>query len=354
MSKDSEFDACLQGAVEEKIFPGCSFIYLDDQEEIIRSFGRATYDLGSNIITPDTLYDTASLTKIVTVMTLASILIDEGRLSLEDKVAKYLPEYLLSPDKQAVTVLHLMTYTVDYDIPGGAKALLPYLAAGQIAHDVLCNPLKNAPGKSYLYTNITAFVLTQIIERATGQGFDGLVKEKIFEPLKMATATFSPSGNQIPFIPPTEITEERGEVRGVVHDEFTYYTRRGGVANAAAGLFASVTDLKPFLQMTMDRGVFEGKRLVSEELARRWTDDVFPELLPIHTPLAWGDLNNSLIDGCHREIVVKGGFTGCFMWADLKQKRSYALLSNRTYPARSTDSSGFAKLKKDLIEIALG
>jgi hypothetical protein len=106
--------------------------------------------------------------------------------------------------------------------------------------------------------------------------------------------------------------------------------------------------------MTVNGGVVEGKSLISEELVSTWTKDMFPELLPVHTPLAWGDLNNSMIDDYHRHIVVKAGFTGCFMMADLKQKRAYGILSNRTYPIRPTDSSNFARLKENLTKIVMG
>jgi CubicO group peptidase (beta-lactamase class C family) len=355
MNKQLAFKTRLQEAIQEKVFPGCSLAYIDNDnnEEVVLSLGNATYDEKSFPIEPDTLYDTASLTKIMTTMTLALMLVDEGILSLDDKVGKYLPEYEISAEKQSATIRNLMTYTINYNLPGGSKSLMPGLTATQIADNALTYPLKEMPGTSYMYSNLTAFILTQVIEKVTGQSFDALVQDKIFEPLQMNTATFTPDANLVTSIPPTEVTKERGEVRGVVHDEFTYYTRRGGIANGAAGLFASILDMKKFLQMTLAGGVREEKRLISEDLVRKWTVDMFPELLPMHTPLAWGDLNNSLIDKYHREIVVKAGFTGCFMLADLKQKRAFAILSNRTYPTRPTDASSFAKLKEDLTEIAL-
>lgn len=353
MSKASLFSDCLQNAIEEKLFPGCSFVYIDEKEEIIKAFGCATYEVDSISITPDILYDTASLTKIMTTMTLTSLLIDEGLLSLDDKVGKYLPEYSSSPEKRSATILHLMTYTLNYDVPGGAKSLMPGLSPAEVAHNALSFPLKETPGSSYMYSNLTTFILTQVVEKVTGRTFDSLAEEKIFVPLGMTTATFSPKENQIPFIPPTEITDERGVVQGVVHDEFTYYTRRGGIASGAAGLFASIKDIKMLLRMAVNRGVTEEGAFISETLANKWTQDMFPELLPIHTPLAWGDLNNSIIDTYHRNIIVKAGFTGCFMLADLKHKKAFAILSNRTYPTRPVDSTSFTKLKEDLTAIAL-
>ena len=353
MNKGLVFETRLQEAMQEKVFPGCSFVYIDGKEETVLSLGRATYDDTSFSIGADTLYDTESLTKIMTTMTLALMLVDEGIFSLDDEIGKYLPEYRISTEKQSSTIGNLMTYTINYNLPGGSKSLMPGLTAAQIANNALTYPLKEMPGTSYMYSNLTAFILTQVIEKATKQSFDTLVQNKIFTPLKMATATFSPDPMLISSIPPTEVTKERGEVCGVVHDEFTYYTRRGGIANGAAGLFASILDVKKFLQMTLAGGMTEGKRLISADLVSNWTTDMFPELLPVHTPLAWGDLNNSIIDKYHRDIVVKAGFTGCFMLADLKQKRAFAILSNRTYPTRPTDATSFAKLKEDLTEITL-
>lgn len=353
MSKVVQFRDCLQTAIKDKLFPGCSFVYFDEQEEMVEAFGGATYEQASIPITLETLYDTASLTKIITTMTLASLLIDEGVLRLDDVIGTYLPEYRLSPEKRSASVLHLMTYTLNYNVLGGLKSLLPEMTPHEITQHVLSVPLQELPGTSYLYSNITAFILTQLIEKATGQSFDGLVEEKIFVPLNMTTATLSPSEDQIPYIPPTEITDERGEVQGVVHDESTYHIRQGGISNGAAGLFASICDIKMFLRMAVNRGVTEAGTFLSAALTSKWTQDMFPELLPVHTPLAWGDLNNPIIDVYHRDIIVKGGFTGCFMLADLKQKKAFAILSNRTYPTRPTDSTSFTKLKEDLTAIAL-
>jgi CubicO group peptidase (beta-lactamase class C family) len=244
MSKRYEFEACLKRAIQEKIFPGCSFVYFDEGEEIVLSLGHATYAEESFLIKPETVYDTASLTKIMTTMTLALMLLDEGVLSLDDKVGKYLSEYTISAEKQSAMILNLMTYTLNYNLPGGSKSLMPGLSAHEIVTNAISYPLKEMPGTSYMYSNLTAFILTQVIEKATNQFFDDLVRDKIFTPLQMKTATFSPEPTLTDLIPPTEITEERGEVQGVVHDEFTYYTRRGGISNGAAGLFASILDGK--------------------------------------------------------------------------------------------------------------
>jgi len=93
--------------------------------------------------------------------------------------------------------------------------------------------------------------------------------------------------------------------------------------------------------------------LVSQDLVARWTEDYFPSLLPVHTPLAWGDQNNIYLDQYHRALVLKSGFTGCFMAADLKQQSGFVLLANRTYPQRPIDKSAFGVVKESLLTTVL-
>ena len=347
--KEQKVDALIQAAIHAKLFPGCSIVVIDGTESIAKGFGNFTYESSAPTVDINTIYDVASLTKIMAPMAVAMLLIDEGVLDLNEKVSTYLPEFGNDPYKEIALLSHIMTYTLDYDIPGGSKSVMGQLTPEQVAINAVRFPLKVAPGAQYMYSNITAFILTQLIERVTGRNFAQLVQEKVFKPLQMTSATFAPSREMIEKIPPTEITEDRGEVKGFVHDEFTHKTTTGGISNGAAGLFASITDLQKFLQMTLHKG----SGLFSPEMSSLWTKDYYPELLPVHTPIGWGDLNNSLIDNYHREIVVKAGFTGCLMVADMKNQKGFVILSNRTYPKRPDDASAFAAFKTELTSLAL-
>lgn len=282
------------------------------------------------------------------------MLIDDGIIGLTTKVADYLPEFSTDDNKSLVTVHHLLTYTIDFNISGGSKTLIGETRPEEAARRVLACPLKHAPASNYMYSNMTAFILTQLIERVTGQNFYTLVRERVFTPLGMRTATFTPAATAIANIPPTEITTDRGEVRGIVHDEFTYCTTAGTISNGAAGLFASVRDLANFIKMTAHGGMYNGKRLFSEDIVHDWTTNQFLTLLPTLTPLGWGDLNNVYLPKFHRDIVVKSGFTGCFMAADLKNKTGFVLLSNRTYPTRPENSEAFGLVKETLLDVVFG
>lgn len=350
--KEKRFEAILERAIETKVFPGSSFVFIGDGQTFSKGYGRFTYDADSPVVTTESLYDCASLTKIIGPMAVAMQLIEEGVLNLDDKVGAYLPEFLNQVEKENALLSHLMTYTLDYDIPKGSKSMITSLAPMQVAENALALHLKVLPGTNYVYSNITAFVLTMIIERVTGRNFNELIRERILLPLEMSTATLAPTSEMLENIPPTEITNDRGEVRGFVHDEFSHHLVSGGISCGAAGLFISIKDISNFLQMTIGSGQFNGKQLFGKEMVTKWTNDYYPQLLPVHTPIGWGDSTNSLIDAYHREMVVKSGFTGCFMAADLKNKKGFAILSNRTYPQRPIDASAFDQVRRGLINVS--
>lgn len=346
--------ALLEKAREERMFPGCACALISKDSIEYLTYGSFTYEEEAPKVTTESLFDVASITKVIGPMSIAQILIDEGVLSLEDTVSKHLPGFSNHPFKGEVLISHLLTYTIAYNVPGGSKSLIAGGVTPQEFVDSLRGlPIEKAPGTQYMYSNITAFLLTQVIEKVTGRRLDELASERIFKPLGMSTATFSPGVVDKAGIIPSEITEERGEVRGFVHDESSDFLQKGNISSGAAGLFASIQDIALFMQMVAAKGMSKGFRLFSEEMVSLWTRDMYPALLPTHTPLGWGDLNNPMIDRYHRNIVVKGGFTGCFMFADLDQGVGLVLLSNRTYPKRKEDFSDFKKLKEDLMEVIL-
>ncbi len=351
---DPKIIAILEAAIKNRVFPGCSIAVIDGDTSSQAAFGHFTYKDDSPRVTTHTQYDCASLSKIIGPMSVAQQLIDEGVIALDEFVGTYLPEFVSEPQKAAVTIRHLMTYTLDYNIPAGSKSLLGTLTPEQVATNAITYKLKHAPGTNYMYSNITAFILTQVIERVTGANFYDLVQERVFTPLQMETATFMPEVSKRTLIPPTEVTNERGVVQGFVHDEFTDRTTQGNISNGAAGLFVSMHDVNAFLDMTIRGGVVGTTRLFSEKTVQAWTEEQFPHLLPTLTPLGCGDQNNVLLDSYHRQMVIKSGFTGCFMMGDLVNKKGFAILSNRTYPTRPDNASAFIEVREKVMEVVFG
>lgn len=353
MNLDKHIGNLLESALSSKKFPGYSAALVTNSGVTTFVGGRHTYEIDSPLITENTLYDVASLTKIVAPMTLMMQMIDKGTVKIDDKIGFYLPEFVTDAYKSEATIQHLLTYTLDYDLPGGAKSLMKEVPPETLALQMITLPLKSAPGSSYMYSNITAFILTQLIEKITGKNFYALVNEEIFTPLEMATATFAPDELSRQLIPPTEITNDRGVVQGFVHDESTHYLQSGNISSGAAGLFASALDIAHFLKMVVNRGVINEKDFFSEKTVEKWTTNQFPDLLPVLTPLGWGDLNNQLVASHSERFVVKGGFTGCFIIGDLEKGVAFVILSNLIYPVRPKEKNNFNDLKKEIIALLL-
>lgn len=349
MNTPDIFHQLLKEALSTKVFPGYAAALVTPTEIKTFTGGNFTYENLSKEVTATTLYDVASLTKIIAPMALAMKMIDENQLHIDDLVGKYLPEFLTDEYKSKATIRNLLTYTLDYDIPLGAKSLMKKLTPEELSTRMLTLPLKCPPGTSYLYSNITAFILTQLIEKATGENFYTLVKREIFAPLGMSSSTFTPDTLSFPEIPPTEINEDRGLVQGFVHDESTHHLQSGNISSGAAGLFASITDVAKFLQMV----VTQNNSFYSGEMRKNWTTDQFPNLLPTYTPLGWGDTNNEMIKDYPDRFVVKGGFTGCFMIGDVKNEIGLIVLSNLTYPVRPKERPGFTKLKEEMVKLLI-
>jgi CubicO group peptidase (beta-lactamase class C family) len=357
MSSYRQLAELCESARKAKLFPSYSCAIISPKGVEIFCGGNLTYEENALAVTEDTLYDVASLTKVIGPMAVLMRLIDRGIVKMEDKVGTYLPDFMNDPTKDDVTILHLLTYTIDYELPKWAKSYMQSLLPSVLAQRTLQLPLKAPPGTSYLYTNITAFIAAQLIEKITGKDFYQVVEDEVFVPLSMRTATFTPPKELWSHIPPTEITVDRGVVQGFVHDESTYHLNSGGIQSGAAGLFASAKDVAHFLRMAVTGGESEGEKngvpYFSESMRENWTVNHFPQLLPVLTPMGWGDVNNDMIKKYPGRFILKAGFTGCFMIGDMKNKTGVLLLSNLTYPTRPLERPLFTQLKNTMLEMLL-
>jgi CubicO group peptidase (beta-lactamase class C family) len=336
----------------DKIYPGYSGAYITSTDCYTFFGGSCTYDADSKKVTEDTLYDVASLTKIVGPMAVMMHLVDIGKVDMDDKVLEYLPIFANDVLKSQATIKHLLTYTLEYVLEDGMKSKMSSMHPDELANQILELPLKFPPGATYMYSNITAFLLTQVIEKITKENFYTTVQEKILIPCEMTTATFFPLCEERVSIPPTEMTKDRGLVQGFVHDESTYYLQKGGICSGASGLFASALDMAKFMKYALS---FAGKdtSLFSDAMTHNFITNQFSNMLPITTPLGWGDGNNELISSYPGRFVVKGGFTGCFVIGDLQMKQAVVILSNATYPKRPKDRTAFNEMKQKIVELLI-
>lgn len=292
-----------------------------------KGFGTLGWGIGSPAVTADsTIYDLASLTKVVATTTAAMILYDEGRLPLDRKVSEYLPGFV-GKWKDEVTIRHLLTHRSG--LPAGRELWRVARTPEQNKQAVIETKLRFRPGRSFIYSDLGADVLGWVVESIAGQPLDVFVRLRVFEPLGMANTHFLPPDSVHDRVAPTDRSARRGFVVGAqVHDENAYVL--GGVAGHA-GLFGTADDLAVFAQMMLNGGIFGETRIVSEETVR-----LFTQRAAGSRALGWEMAEGRHGAGEYLSPTAYGhiGFTGTSLWIDPQRDMFVILLTNRVHAAR--------------------
>lgn len=305
-------------------------------------FGRLTYDADAPPVGADTLYDLASLTKVVATTTLAMILVDEGRLDLDRPMPEILPGFR-GPGKEAVTVGHLLSHSSG--LPATAPLYREIQGREAYLERIQAMDLVYPPGSRSLYSDLGIILLGEILERTAGQPFEALVRERVLAPLRMRDTLFRPPAELLPRIAPTEVDPWRGRLlRGEVHDENAFAL--GGVA-PHAGLFGTAGDLARFAQMLLDGGALDGRRgrrgprdhcMVSRQTVELFTRRAgipgSDRALGWDTKSAQGSSAGTLFSP---RSFGHTGFTGTSLWIDPERELFVILLTNRVHPTREND-----------------
>lgn len=325
--------------VDEERIPGAVAV-IGSSKKILAPFayGWASLTPRRLPLQDDTLYDCASLTKVVVTTTIALMLVDEGRLHLDEPVSDYVPEFLeASIDtltlRRRITMRQLLTHT------SGLPAWHPLYAHGKgqpaMLHALCRTPLDSEPECAVTYSCLGYILLGIALERNAGKSLDQLAQERIFEPLHMNDSGYRPDPSLLDRIAPTEVIDGH-LIHGVVHDE---NARAMGGVSGNAGLFATAGDLALFAQMILRRGRTErGNRILStaaiDAAIQRQTEGIHGEarglgwLLKSHGACPVGDLF-----GAHS--FGHTGFTGTSLWIDPAKDLFVILLTNRVHPTRA-------------------
>lgn len=204
--------------IDDRITPGLILLVTQGNNILVNeAMGTTRYDDSeTQAVTRDTIYDIASITKIVTA-TGVMILVDQKKLSLDDRLDKFFPE---SDYGKKVAVRHLLTHTSGISVQMSKLTELPDRRAMRKA--IMRAPLEGNPGEKVMFTNANAYLLGKIIETVSGKSLDRFLSSELFEPLGMKETVFNPPAHLKARIPPTEIVDDRGLVWGEVHDESAY------------------------------------------------------------------------------------------------------------------------------------
>ena len=344
-SKFAQIDVLVQDAMKAGQLPGAVvLIGRGDQTVYEKAYGSRATVPAQEAMTLDTLFDLASLTKVVATTTAVMTLVEQGRLRLNDPVATYVPGFERY-GKGGITIRHLLTHVsglrpdVDLGDPWNG-----YDAAIELAKDEVPT---SAPGEQFVYSDINFFVLGDIVARVTGQPLDVYTRRAVFEPLGMRDTGFKPAAALLPRIAPTERCShadawpckrpDAPPLRGVVHDPTA--RRMGGVAGHA-GLFSTARDLSRFAQALINGGELGGARILSAATVARMTTASQPPGMASVRGLGWDiDTSFSANRGDLFPIGSYGhtGFTGTSIWIDPASKSYVIFLSSRLHPDGTGD-----------------
>jgi CubicO group peptidase (beta-lactamase class C family) len=334
------FDAAVLQGITRGAYPGAALVVgRHDTILFARGYGRLTWSRASSQVSADsTIYDLASLTKVLATTTAVMILVERGRVALDAPVVRYVPEFT-GPGTEAITVRHLLTHT------SGLRATLPLHreapdAAAALAMALAATPIAR-PGSRVLYSDVNAIVLGEVVRRAAGEPLDRFSEREIFTPLGLSQTLFRPPRRLAPRIAPTGVWHGR-PVAGIVNDANA--AKLGGVAGHA-GAFSTAADVARFAQVMLRGGALpNGRHVLRAETVRVFTTRVPPP----GGGREWRALGWQAVP-TGEEVSSAGtlfgpqsyghtGWTGTSLWVDPERDLFVVLLTNRAYAPRARRS----------------
>ena len=279
-------------------------------------------------MTEDTIFDAASLTKVVACTPSMMLLIERGQVKLDEPVRTYIPEFK-GDGREAVTIRHLMTHTSG--LKGDIETKTDWHGQQTAIQKACQEKLLTPPGTAFRYSDINYFLLGEIVQRVSRTPLEEFVAREVFGPLKMKDSGYLPPKSKLPRIAPTEVVNGK-PYRGVVHDPTARHM--GGVAGHA-GLFTTAADLARYARMLLNKGELDGVRIFKPETVQLMTSVQTPEGVSARRGLGW-DIDTGY-SGPRGKIFPLGsyghtGWTGTSIWIDPFSQSFVIFVSNRNHP----------------------
>ncbi|MBR1550024.1 MAG: serine hydrolase [Bacteroidales bacterium] len=337
LTLDHTIDSIVANAINAQATPGCQVVVLHNGRTLLnRSYGHLTYDSQSDTVTPQTVYDLASVTKVAATTLAIMKLYDMGKLKIDDKLSKYLP-YLKNTDKASITIKQTMSHCARL------KAFDAYwqhtTGYDSILALVAKTPLNSSEGM--VYSDLGFMLLSDVVRRVSGMPLDQFVSENFYRPMGLANTTFNPtrSGIDVTRIAPTENDSLRGLVCGMVHDPNAY--AMGGVSGHA-GLFSTAEEVAQLMQMLLDGGEYRGVRYLKQTTVDLFTQRHFASAgnrraLGFDKQLFNPAPNAQTSQLASQNSFGHTGFTGTMVWADPDSGLVFVFLSNRVHPSAAVN-----------------
>jgi len=334
-SRFPEAYSVLREAITAQAFPGCAFgLWANGQTLLLDALGHFTYESGSPEVTSATMFDVASLTKVVLTTSAAKLLHQRGVLDLDTPLGELLPGFVIgrvsSVLARKVTVRHLLAHN------SGLPGYVPFFHTATTPYAVLRGclelPIEAEPGTRAEYSDPGFILLGKALESLLGESLPTFAHREVFVPLEMAHTGFCPPPHVRSLIPPTEEDElfRQRRIQGEVQDEHAYLLKG---AAGHAGLFSNVPDLLRFAEAILNPG-----RLPLFDLQ---TIELFSQRQPpsgSSRALGWDTPSEESSSGHFFSAQSIGhlGYSGCSLWIDREAHLAAVLLTNRTWPHRES------------------
>ena len=333
LSKLESIKTAIAKGQREKRLPGGVLWIEHKDSKFCKAYGKASTTPIHSLTQIDTIYDAASLTKVVATTPAIMLLHQRKQLDIHDPVKKYIQEFD-GEGRDEVTIKHLLTHT---------SGLRPDISVtGWEGHTeciakCVSEKLRAKPGEKFIYSDINFQLLDEILRRTTNQRLDVFCEKEIFGPLKMHDTGYNPPTEKIGRVAPTTVTEGK-VLQGIVHDPRARKTK--GVAGHA-GLFTTAPDLARYARMLLQKGELDGIRLFSSATINLMTSVQTPPSLTARRGLGWDiDTGYSSPRGSMFPLGSYGhsGFTGTSMWIDPFSQSLVIFLCNRVHPTEKGPS----------------
>lgn len=372
-------DSIANYGIAQKAYPGCEILVAKDGKVVYNQcYGRQTYDAASAPIDVNTVFDLASVTKVSATNLAVMKLVDAGKISLDDKLSRYLP-YLKHTNKRNITVKQALSHiarlkafdaywkgALDDDNlylgdnpPDGYTAIgnNTYIKddyRGKVLGQIAVSKLEKKT--AYLYSDLGFILLADLVQKVSGQSLDIFMQQQFYGPMQMNNTCFQPlqHGIDINRIAPTEYDKSfrKQQLRGYVHDPNA--AAMGGIAGHA-GLFSTAGDLFKLYQMMLDSGRYDGHQYITAETfntfnSRHFASSGNRRALGFDKPFINGR-STHVSPMASQSSFGHTGFTGIMVWVDPQYNLVYIFLSNRVHPSASPNKLSSLNIRTDIQDL---
>lgn len=337
----------LNKQVQEEHIPGVVVGVTTTEKTIYKhAFGYAHHEKKIPMA-KETIFDLASLTKVVATLPAVLQLLDKGELDLDDSVATYFPQF--EEKHRDITIKHLLTHTSG--LQSEIKFYQRNITKSDTVDFIAQIEEKKKTGEQVIYSDLNFMLLGSLIEKLTGMSLADYVEKYIYEPLRMENTYFNPSKDDLNRIAATEYIESLNDYQwGKVHDENAFHF--GGISGHA-GLFSSVEDLSRFARMILNGGVHKKNRILSSQ-SIELSSKSYTNNLNLNRGLGWQLYDAPTFSGQYlQDGFGHTGFTGTSIWFSKKQHFAVILLTNRVHFGRQIDISRLRRIVHNLIALEM-